>query len=182
MKLHKCFFCNKITHTPIRLTDVKEDGSVEVFKVCVKCGNQYQAVNPDDMKPNIEVLDLENVVTVEHLFDLLSIKPKREVDRVCDCGLTETEFDDKGRFGCPQCYTTFADKMAELVFPWHGAKSHEGKSPMNMLRQKWETDPEEKRKVLKLRFAKAIELEDYESAKEIKKELDGLSPEASSDQ
>ncbi len=73
------------------------------------------------------------------------------------------------------CYSFFKKKMKELVFPYHGASRHAGKRPKANYVETLMCDPVEREKILKLRYAKALELEQYEKAAEIKKELDGLS-------
>lgn len=125
-------------------------------------------------------LDLTHIKTPEELLSFLSnLKvptKKKETIPPCRCGLTETEFDEKGKFGCAHCYDHFGPKLEELVFPYHGgAREHVGKRPKNWSENRWMNDPVEKKKVLKLRLAKAIEVEDYERAAELKKELQQLS-------
>ena len=61
--------------------------------------------------------------------------------------------------------------MKEQVFPFHGACEHVGKRPKRSQEDKWMSDPVEKEKVLKLRLARAVEVEDYERAAELKKQL-----------
>ena len=61
--------------------------------------------------------------------------------------------------------------MKDLVFPFHQARFHEGKKPKRHYIDSLMQDPVEKEKILKLRYAKALELENYEQAKIIKEQL-----------
>ncbi len=76
-----------------------------------------------------------------------------------------------GKFGCPNCYVHFAKQVQEQVFPYHGASEHLGKKPKKLTEARLMANPIEIIKVLKLRLARAIEVEDYEKAGELKKLL-----------
>jgi protein arginine kinase activator len=173
MAIKQCFQCKKITYVPFHITDVLSDGSVHSYDICGKCGE-----NLSPPKEKKETLDLSHITTPEQLLEFIAgqIKPTKSPGPPCpQCGLTPAEFDKTGKFGCPACYDHFTEKLTELVFPYHKADSHVGKIPKSYLRQKAE-DPVEKLKLLKLRMAQAIELEKYELAAEIKKELNELAP------
>jgi protein arginine kinase activator len=42
------------------------------------------------------------------------------------CGATLQDFQDTGRLGCPECYTTFAAHLRNLLRRVHGASQHVG--------------------------------------------------------
>jgi protein arginine kinase activator len=192
MSLEKCFFCNKYVPTMYHLTEVNEDGSVEVCHLCAKCGEQYIRDNEGEIEVELpKKVDLTHIKTPEELLSFLSnIRGNKATNErePCVCGTTVEDFEKTGRFGCAQCYEHFRDKLEEQVFPYHGASEHVGKRPVHQLRQKMLNDPVEKEKLLKLQYAKALELEQYEKAAEFKKELNALkaenqpAPETSSDQ
>ena len=99
--------------------------------------------------------------------------------------MTLEEFNTHGRFGCADCYLHFEIIMEELVYPYHKAKAHVGKRPKRQLAEKLENDPVEKLKLLKLRYAKALELEEYEKLADLLKEIEDvkvLLPTTSEDQ
>lgn len=192
MTINKCRFCNKTTYTPICITDINDDGAVDSYSVCKECGvKQMKDLEGPSETPafaKAESLDLATIKTPEELLTFLAGLPVKKQNKIkpCSCGMTEDEFDKYGRFGCTQCYTHFTAKIEELVFPFHGARSHVGKKPKHGYIESLMQNPVEKEKILKLRYAKAIELEEYEKCAEIKKELDLLKssqlPESSSDQ
>jgi protein arginine kinase activator len=171
MKIKPCCFCKKNTYTPITITDVLPDGTSEVRYCCKDClkikSEELEKGNP--FSATVKKIDLSKIVTPEQLFEILS--GKKFEKKPCVCGLTTEEFDRDGKFGCPNCYSHFSEKIQELVLPFHKAKQHFGKRPSRMLMEKSISDPIEREKILKLRYAKALELEDYESCGKIVKEL-----------
>ena len=187
MEINKCFFCNQSIPTPIHITEVNDDGTLESIKVCENCGVKYMV---NDSNESSKIVDMSDIKTPEDLLEFIEDLGFGKVKAApCTaCGLTEKEFDKTGRFGCPECYGHFKDKMEELVFPYHKNREHVGKKPKRSRLEKLMEDPIEKEKILKLRYAKALELEDYEKAGELKKQLNLLTqnnqsnPESSKDQ
>jgi protein arginine kinase activator len=45
------------------------------------------------------------------------------------CGMTNSEFRNGGRFGCKRCYRTFADDLPDLMKHSHGESIYRGKAP-----------------------------------------------------
>jgi protein arginine kinase activator len=157
----KCFLCEKKKFCPIHVTE-NNNGKWESFDLCPDCANQYFYEPPKQKK----VVDLTDVETPEQLIDFISAHQVETKPPCPQCGTTLKGFDEKGRFGCVKCYDHFAERMEELVYPYHdGARKHEGKIPKSLLHN-------DKEKILKLRLAKAVEIENYEWAAEIKRELD----------
>jgi protein arginine kinase activator len=173
MKFQKCFFCNKLKFAPYHVTEI-EKGQAQLFDMCASCGETY---TKDLETKSPKGTDLTKITNTEQLLNFISgvgvdiVSPKSSMPP-CECGMTEEVFDKIGRFGCVKCYEHFSIKMEQLVYPYHGAKLHVGKRPKRQIKEKLENDPIEKQKVLKLKYAKALELEDYEAAAQIKKELD----------
>jgi len=177
MKFKKCFFCDKIVYTPHHVTEI--DGQdVLSFDMCKKCGHDYMKgaypLGETLPSPSPPKIDLSHIKTPEELLGFLTGGAKEEKEP-CKCGMTLKEFDKCGKFGCPNCYDHFPERMKQLVFPYHGAQEHVGKYPKRQMKQKWESSPEEKMKLLKLQYAKALELEEYEKAAEINKQIELLS-------
>jgi len=168
-----CFFCNKTTYTPYHVTEI-HDGVVNAYHMCKSCGDDYFKEFIPEPKPMKEKLDLTHIKTPEELLDFLSgVHPKKTSDKKpCECGLTIEDFEKKGKFGCPKCYTHFDEKMEELVFPYHKAREHVGKQPKRLMQERMENDPVEKLKLLKLKYAKALELEEYEKLRDLKDQID----------
>jgi protein arginine kinase activator len=195
MKLHKCFFCNKLAATPFHVTEIDGD-KVQSVDLCVNCAAEYMAaLEPTDSviasTPQQKAVNLTHITTPEELLELLTgVEPKFEkkypVHEPCKCGMTLQEFDEYGRFGCPHCYDHFEDLIEHVVLPYHNnPEEHVGKRPKYLAERQADKDPKEKMKLLKLRLAQAIELEEYERAAVLKQEIDALTqsfPSTSEDQ
>lgn len=170
MKFNKCFFCNKFKYIAYHMTEVQKD-VVESIDMCEICGARYldslKLVKPETKK----IIELTTTKDLLNFMSGYSSVIKSSNKPPCECGLTVEEFDKCGRFGCTKCYDHFKEELEELVFPYHGASQHVGKKPKRYMQELLANDPVEKEKVLKLKLAKAIELEDYESAKLLKEEL-----------
>jgi len=181
MMISQCFFCNKTTYTPYRITEIT-DGTVESYRMCKKCGDEFMSdFKKPEPKKEVE-LDLSHIKTPEELLGFIQ-NMREGLDELppCEgCGLTLKEFDKHGRFGCPKCYEHFEQRMEELVYPFHKAREHVGKRPKHQIEKEIEQDPVEKLKLLKLRYAKALELEEYEKCGDLKKQIDELSQSLSS--
>ena len=91
----------------------------------------------------------------------------------CDyCGTTVRDFRKTGRLGCPQCYSRFADQLRALLRRVHGASQHMGKVYVSAA---IEADESEARlATLKRRLERAVEIEDFESAADLRDQIHAL--------
>lgn len=178
MKLQKCFFCNKLTHTPFHVTELESE-EVHSFDMCRKCAVEYMK-DFDPSKKMEPKLDLTTIKTPEELLNFLAgIQPKKpQLPSLepCKCGMTVEEIEKFGKMGCVECYDHFGKILQPLMANYHGALEHMGKRPRRQIKDQIENDPEEKMKLLKLRYAQAIELEKYEEAAVINDEIKALTP------
>lgn len=183
--INKCFFCDKITYTPFHVTDIAKDGEVGSYTMCRECGSEYlKDVYEPNMKNQSAKKDLSHIKTPEELLKFLS-DAQRDANPLspCEgCGTTEKEFDKSGKFGCTKCYDHFESKMESLVYPWHNAREHIGKQPKRQMRERWMSTDEEKLKFLKLQYAKALELEEYEKLDGLQQEINQVPSSTSEDQ
>ncbi len=53
--------------------------------------------------------------------------------RCPNCGCSQGEFERRGRFGCPECYTTFADMLSDVLKRLHRDSHHVGKVPASAI-------------------------------------------------
>lgn len=183
MKLRHCFFCNKLTFTPYHVTEI-DHNLIHNFDMCKSCGQEFTAdaygLPASAPAPVAEVSQPpsagEDLTDIKSPADLLSFimgkKKKSPQFPPCQCGLTLEDFRQKGRFGCPHCYDHFSVVIERVVLPYHRATEHTGKVP-KASRQR-PSDPEEMLKLLKLQYAQAIELERYEKAAELHKQIQSL--------
>jgi len=184
MKFKKCFWCDKMLPTPYNVTEIYGE-SVESYDMCKKCAEEYFQTLEDVPKLEKPKTDLTSIGTPEELMSFIdsvaSKAPQKAKKEPCTCGLTAEELEKNGRFNCVNCYRHFNEFMEKKVFPYHKAREHVGKRPRSQFLRAIKKDPVEKMKLLKLRFAKAIELEEYELAGQLNEEIKQLSPSTSSE-
>lgn len=173
MSLKKCFQCKEITYTPYSVTEINGHKSFYVYNLCEKCGKEL--INPSK---KVELFDIKSP---QQLLDFISgISIDFENETPCPkCGLTIEQFNSKIKFGCSKCYDHFKEKSQSIIFPYHKATHHVGKIPRRQMNDFWNSTPEEKMKLLKLKLAKAIELEEFEKAAQIKIEIQNQNPPSS---
>lgn len=93
--------------------------------------------------------------------------------KVCsNCGLAFKEFREKSLLGCPTCYGDFEAQLSPLMERAHeGGTHHVGKTP----RRAGGAEQRQLRLArLQRRLDEALEAEDYESAAELRDELEGV--------
>lgn len=124
----------------------------------------------------LENYDLENTFAMSKLFTGLidefkdNKEDKEEIK--CDyCGLTYSRFSREGKFGCSQCYATFNDKLNPLIKGLHGYDIHRGKIPVNSSSRVYLKREEDN---LELELEKAVKMEEFERAAQIRDELKKL--------
>lgn len=84
------------------------------------------------------------------------------------CGFTPAEFKKQGRFGCPQCYQTFAGLVAPMLDNMHKGTRHVGKVPEKALKRR---SLVERVTELETKLGEAIKAERYEDAARLRDEL-----------
>ncbi len=103
-------------------------------------------------------------------------------ETVCPtCGLSFRRFLDTGKFGCAHCYEAFGSQLEPVFRKIHYSTEYKGKCPDDArLHLKREAVPEQEEIVespvvaLERQIREAVEVEDYEKAAQLKKELDAL--------
>ena len=92
----------------------------------------------------------------------------------CDyCGTEAREFRKTGRLGCPQCYAQFAEQLRALLRRVHGASQHMGKVYVSSAVD--HDDDETRLATLRRRLERAVEIEDFESAADLRDQIHTLS-------
>ena len=101
------------------------------------------------------------------------VKKEDKVGITCKhCGLTYDDFRKFGRLGCSECYEAFKSHLSTLLKKIHGSNSHLGKTPLKI--------PKDQKKAmmdvhsLKAQLMKAIQMEDFEKAAELRDKIRGL--------
>ena len=91
--------------------------------------------------------------------------------RCPNCGFTRADFKKTGRFGCSECYATFADGLEGLLKTMHNGTRHAGKVPQA---HRQGQDASDKVKGLQKQLKKAVESEQYEQAALLRDEIKRL--------
>ncbi len=91
--------------------------------------------------------------------------------RCPSCGMTQADFKKMGRFGCAECWETFADGLSQLLKAMHKSDRHLGKVPS---RAAHTLVISEKIKDLSAELQKAIQGEQYEAAAAIRDQIRSL--------
>ena len=91
-----------------------------------------------------------------------------EEPRCSSCGMTYSEFNRLGKFGCPDCYEAFREEITPLVRRIHGHTKHVGKVP-NRGTGVFRTANQIKR--LRQHLKKLVQDERYEEAARVRDEI-----------
>ena len=91
-----------------------------------------------------------------------------EAKKCPSCGTTFSEIAESGKVGCPECYETFGDELANLIHSVHGTTTHTGNVPA---RHRAKRQRGERLKELKKQLKEALDQEAYEHAAELRDEI-----------
>ena len=160
------------------------NGVKKEMHLCEECSRKLGIAQDMDFK--IPALDFSNFFgSFLEDFNTPDFMPLlNEVKQLkCDsCGSTFEDIIDTGRYGCPNCYDVFEDRMDPILKKLQGANRHVGRlgkiSNNNLKFQDKEEKKEEKTNpVDKLQedLKKAIKEERYEDAAKIRDEIKKLS-------
>lgn len=89
-------------------------------------------------------------------------------ERCPGCGLSYSDFAQRGRLGCSRCYETFAARLDPLLKRIHGHVQHTGKVPRRtggLVRVRKEVN------MLRNELQRAIEREEFERAAKLRDQI-----------
>jgi protein arginine kinase activator len=150
------------------------NGNITELHLCEECAKKYKELDLDTSFSFHKFLTgfLDNIQGEQ-------FKVNYDKDIKCNnCGMTYSEFKQLGKFGCPNCYEAFREKITPLFKQIHGHESHIGKIPkraggvigvkkeINKLKNQLDNCVE------KEEFEKAAELRD--KIKELQEEIDNI--------
>jgi len=143
------------------------DNEMKTVHLCEECAAE-QGLETSTVPENFPLTDLLAQMGGEE-------RPSDHGVNACTfCGLTLAEFREVGRLGCPHCWTSFEGHMRRLLRRIHGGSQHLGKvylSPDPSVSER-----EQRVESLRRKLQRAIELEDFERAAEIRDEIRNLEP------
>ena len=161
-KPEQCSHCTK--PATIHLTQIV-DNKIHKVDLCEDCPFKKGVTDPEGfsladfiLKPPVELLS-------ESLLR-------------CDtCGFTPADFKKTGRFGCPDCYETFAGILQPILKNMHKDVVHRGKVPSAALaRISFKRRLDQLNSDLKL----AVEAENYEEAARLRDMISSVQASADS--
>jgi protein arginine kinase activator len=144
-----CCICKEREAT-VHLTQIAGD-KMQKVDLCEECAKAKGVNDPT----GFSLADL-----------LLGLGASQEIEQAA--GFTQADFKKAGRFGCPECYRTFADGLEGLLKSMHKGTQHVGKSPESMRQSRDLTD---RLRTLQKRLAKAVEEENFELAAQLRDEI-----------
>ncbi|MCD7895561.1 MAG: hypothetical protein LUG50_02670 [Planctomycetaceae bacterium] len=181
--MYICQICKKVPAT-IHLTDIHNNVKKEVH-ICESCAAE-------------KGFNLQGAANLPQLLGLAAKKPSPgggiavpgkavvrpkiiDKDLVCDrCGMSWSQFGERGRLGCPHDYTAFAAKLKPLIENQIAAERpaggpfHVGKHPgANAMKG----DQEKVVRMLRKKLRAAVAEENYEAAAMLKSKIDAFNPE-----
>jgi protein arginine kinase activator len=147
-----CDICKKNVAT-VHLTQMVE-GKTKKVDLCEACSKEKGVDDPTGFSLADLLLGLGAAQEIAQTTSGADL-------RCPQCGFTQADFKKAGRLGCPECYTTFADGLENLLKTMHKGTKHIGKVPQVLRRSQ---DLAERLKSLQKKLEKAIADEDFETA------------------
>lgn len=161
----KCDFCDK--KATVFLTQLVE-GQMKKVCLCDSCAKERGVTDPTGF--SLADLLLGGVAgAVAAKASTVSPQAPQSGGRRCQsCGFSLEDLKRVRRFGCSDCYATFAEEVGQMVRGMHKGTTHIGKVPaglmaMQVLHQRLEE--------LRSRLDQAIASESYEEAAGIRDEI-----------
>lgn len=164
MKCQKCKVKNATTHVK-RVVN----GEYEEYMLCGDCAHEMGFDNVFDMDMPDMFGDL-----MKSLFGAL---PSRSGAARCPlCGSTLGDITNTGKVGCAKCYEVFYNELLPSVKRIHGNTTHSGKTPGRQAipeKSKENSEKEIKEQIegLKKQLDKAVEVQNFELAAELRDKI-----------
>jgi protein arginine kinase activator len=159
-----CQFCGKREAT-IHFTNMVGD-KVQKIHLCRQCAEEK----------GFDYLKKSNIEKGDLLGGLMGLSgdsfSKERAGNVCpNCGMKYAFLKKGGLLGCSQCYSAFAEQLFPLLKNIHGDTRHTGKIP-----SRFGKEVSLERKITKLRdeLTRAVEVENYEKAAQIRDKINKL--------
>ncbi len=142
------------------------NGEKQERNLCATCMTKY--------KKQIPTIDFSNLAGIlggflEKALSGAKVEETETFDATCErCGTTYQEFKQKGMLGCAECYKAFHEPLEKLLVRVHGNTQHNGRVPGGVdskVAMRLNIDR------LKQQLVKAITLEEYEEAAQLRDQI-----------
>ncbi len=165
-----CERCNKNEAT-VHIVKVI-NGLKEEHNLCESCAKEQEGVGLGSEINMVSPFSFQNLLSGLVDYFNQSSQDVKSTEITCkNCGMTYSQFKQKGLLGCSECYQNFNQTVMPVIKRVQGNTEHVGKVPGKVGK-----DLIEKRKVLKLKeeLQKAILAEEYEEAARIRDEIKSI--------
>ena len=105
------------------------NGEKTEYNLCDECAKKLGIDEMDFSMP----ISFSNFIS--DFFEEESLLPSfsgNMITKCPKCGLTYDEFAKNGKFGCGDCYETFADRIESVLKNLHGSAKHRGRAPQRL--------------------------------------------------
>jgi protein arginine kinase activator len=162
----KCDVDSCENEATVHLTEIRE-GKKHEMHLCEKCASEKGLPG----KAHFSISDLLHGIASQAAQQQAQ-RTRRSKETACAaCGATLSQFQSSGRFGCPECYTTFKEDVQGLVEKIHDSSQHIGKVPRRISA---DISLQKDIRQLQLDLKKAVKREDYEKAAAIRDQIHQL--------
>jgi len=162
-----CESCGQNDAT-IHITKIT-NGVKKEANLCHECASKNQNLNLVSDMDIMAPFAFPNILSGLMEYVNKSHKNNNDIELRCDnCNLLYKDFKESGLLGCSQCYDYFKTAILSVIKGVQGNLEHLGKIPKRSGEELMQ-----KKRVLQLReeLQKAITLEEYEKAAEIRDEI-----------
>ena len=162
-----CESCKKKEAT-VYITKIT-NGKKEQYHLCENCAKEFNGLSLSGEMGISSPFSLQNILSglMEYMGEVPELTKNTNI--ACkNCGMTLQDFKGKGILGCSECYKFFASTVNPIINRVQGKVEHIGKIP----RKSGKGIAERKKMIsLKEELQKAIALEEYERAAEIRDKI-----------
>lgn len=146
------------------------NGEKTEIHLCEQCAQEKGNLFMINQSPSLSINHLlAGLFNVTPGFQQTQQMPQKDLLQCNECGMTFSEFLKVGRFGCPNCYTTFHDQLTPILKRLHGGNwKHSGKIPK---RTGGSLYIKKKIDILKETLQTLIAKEEFEKAAEVRDEI-----------
>lgn len=184
-----CQRCNK-NEANVRYTEIV-NGEKREMMLCEECSHKLGLDNinfnmPIDFSSFFGGLLEDEAYSNQEFMPLFQSVKELKCD---NCNMTYDEFISQGKFGCPECYDVFSNKIDSLLKRLHGSNKYKGRRALNSTikqdessvkvspldgSEKEKSTKETKLEKLQKDLKKAVAEERYEDAAKIRDEINSL--------
>lgn len=161
-----CGECKK-NLASVHLTKIVNNEMSKVH-LCEECaGSRAASFEPNIANPFMALPEL--LMTILNSMEVIEDPSMSEIPQRCpSCQSSFNDLRETGRFGCPDCYEAFKDKIKPLLSRIHGHAEHSGRMPKTAS-SRIQTQIELRK--LKKQLQSCIKNENYEKAASIRDEI-----------